>query len=133
VLFYCDGFAFARNFHTGSAGSRTGTAVACRFLKTAEKMADFFLDHPNLPDDGVPYWDFNVGPKQSKKYLQAAEKMLRSLSSARYRAEPGQNGGFLLMHASGGVPGNAEVDVPLSYADYYYAEALMRYRLLHRK
>ena len=141
-----------------------------RFLKTAEMMADFFLDHPNLPDDGVPYWDFNVGqpgytpvwnydpskyreiprdasaaaitssalielaayvgPKQSKKYLQAAEKMLKSLSSARYSAEPGQNGGFLLMHASGGVPGNAEVDVPLSYADYYYVEALMRYRQL---
>ncbi|MEL7589530.1 MAG: glycoside hydrolase family 88 protein [Prolixibacteraceae bacterium] len=141
-----------------------------RFLNTAEKMADFFLGHPNLPDDGIPYWDFNVGqpgytpvwnyvpskypqvprdasaaaitasalielaaytgPKQSKKYLRAAEKMLKSLSSARYRAEPGQNGGFLLMHASGGVPGNAEVDVPLSYADYYYVEALMRYRQL---
>lgn len=144
-----------------------------RFLKTAEKMADFFLDHPNLPDDGIPYWDFNVGqpgytpvwnydptryreiprdasaaavtasalielsgyagPPKAKKYTEAAEKMLKSLSSARYRAEPGQNGGFLLMHASGGVPGNAEVDVPLSYADYYYVEALMRCRLLLQK
>ena len=32
-----------------------------RFLNTAVKMADFFLDHPNLPSDGIPYWDFNAG------------------------------------------------------------------------
>ncbi|WP_346320163.1 glycoside hydrolase family 88 protein [Chitinophaga sp. YIM B06452] len=31
-----------------------------RFLKTAMGMADFFLDHKNLPADKVPYWDFNV-------------------------------------------------------------------------
>lgn len=31
-----------------------------RFLKTAMGMADFFLDHKNLPEDKVPYWDFNV-------------------------------------------------------------------------
>src|SRR5690606_9478820 len=139
-----------------------------RFLETARKMADFFIDHPNLPEDKVPYWDFNVGQpgfkppwnydpskypaiprdasaaaitasaliemagyvdkKTGKKYMDAAEAMLKSLSSPSYRAETGKNGGFILMHASGGVPGNAEVDVPLTYADYYYAEALMRYR-----
>lgn len=32
-----------------------------RFLKTAMGMADFFLQHKNLPKDKVPYWDFNVG------------------------------------------------------------------------
>lgn len=32
-----------------------------RFLRTAINMADFFLNHKNLPDDGIPYWDFNVG------------------------------------------------------------------------
>ena len=31
-----------------------------RFLKTAEKMADFYLDHPNLPSDKVAWWDFNA-------------------------------------------------------------------------
>lgn len=31
-----------------------------RFLRTAEGMADWFLDHPDLPDDKVPYWDFNA-------------------------------------------------------------------------
>ncbi len=34
---------------------------AARFLQTAEGMADWFLGNKNLPADGVPYWDFNVG------------------------------------------------------------------------
>lgn len=138
-----------------------------KYLDVACKMANFFLDHPNLPKDKIPYWDFNVGQpgfnppwkydpnryafvprdasaaaivasalfelsgyvdaKLKKKYLMAAEAMLKSLSSKEYRAAVGENGGFLLKHSSGGVPGNAEVDVPLTYADYYYIEALRRY------
>ncbi|ANH83900.1 glucuronyl hydrolase [Niabella ginsenosidivorans] len=141
-----------------------------RFLQTAKGMTDFFLSHPNLPEDKIPYWDFNVGqkgfdppwnydpskyktvprdasaaaitaaallelagyvdPGTGGRYLHAAEWMLRSLSSPAYRAATGENGGFILKHASGGVPGNVEVDVPLIYADYYYIEALMRYRAL---
>jgi len=71
-----------------------------------------------------------VDPAKSKKYFSAAETMLTSLSSKNYRNAYGENGGFILKHSSGGVPGNAEVDVPLSYADYYYLEALMRYHKL---
>lgn len=144
-----------------------------KYLDAVQKMANFFLDHPNLPKDKVPYWDFNVNQpgfnppwnydpsryafiprdasaaavvasalielagyvddKTGRKYLKAAETMLKSLSSPGYRASAGNNGGFILMHASGGVPGNAEVDVPLSYADYYYLEALMRYRKMGNK
>lgn len=37
-----------------------------RFLKTAQKMADFFLDNPRLPQDKVPYWDFNVNERGYK-------------------------------------------------------------------
>src|SRR5687767_15243394 len=29
-----------------------------RFLDLAEKVTDVYLK--NLPDDGIPYWDFNV-------------------------------------------------------------------------
>lgn len=141
-----------------------------KYLRAAQKMADFYLQHENLPDDLVPYWDFNVnqegytpvwnydpqkypdvprdasagaivasallelseyvGKKKSQAYLLAAEKMIASLSSPKYRASVGTNGGFILMHASGGVPGDVEVDVPLSYADYYYIESLMRYQNL---
>lgn len=34
-----------------------------RFLKTATGMANWFLDNPNLPEDKVPYWDFNAEEK----------------------------------------------------------------------
>ncbi len=37
------------------------------------------------------------------------------------------------MHSTGHFPGNSEVDVPLSYADYYYVEALMRLKKLTEK
>lgn len=30
------------------------------------------------------------------------------------------------MHSTGNHPGNSEIDVPLTYADYYYVEALTR-------
>lgn len=32
-----------------------------KYLEHARKSADFFIHHPNLPKDKVPYWDFNVG------------------------------------------------------------------------
>ncbi len=31
-----------------------------RFLETARKLADFFINNPNLPEDKIPNWDFNV-------------------------------------------------------------------------
>ncbi len=137
-----------------------------RFLKTAMGMADFFLDHKNLPEDKVPYWDFNLleagytpgknsnankvstkyrdasaaaitasalfelsgyAGDKSGKYRDAAIKMLHTLGSSAYRAPEGGNGNFLLMHSVGSIPHNAEIDVPLVYADYYFIEALRRY------
>jgi hypothetical protein len=32
-----------------------------------------------------------------------------------------------MRHSVGSVPHKTEVDVPLTYADYYYVEALIRY------
>jgi unsaturated chondroitin disaccharide hydrolase len=126
-----------------------------RYLNQAKSIASFILNHPNLPADGIPYWDFNapdipktyrdasagavlasgllelaqyVKKKEQKKYIAAAEKILRSLSSDAYRAKWGTNGGFLLMHSIGSLPARSEVDVPLIYADYYFLEALKRYK-----
>src|SRR5690606_40819105 len=28
------------------------------FLQTAQGAADFYINHPNLPEDKIPYWDF---------------------------------------------------------------------------
>ncbi|MDF2190371.1 glycoside hydrolase family 88 protein [Paraflavitalea sp. CAU 1676] len=72
-----------------------------------------------------------VSGAKSKEYKNAAIKMLHSLGSDAYRAKPGTNGNFLLMHCVGSIPHNGEIDVPLVYADYYFLEALNRYdRLL---
>ena len=44
----------------------------------------------------------------------------------KYLAERGELGGFLLRHSVGDLPGKSEVDVSLTYADYYFLEALIR-------
>ena len=74
-----------------------------------------------------------VDAQASTKYMNAAELMLRSLASAAYKAEAGENGGFILLHSVGHLNAKSEVDVPLTYADYYYVEALMRYKQLLAK
>lgn len=126
-----------------------------KYLKQADDIAGFILSHPNLPADKIPYWDFNSTDipnakrdasagsimasallelaryskgKQKEEYVSVAEKILQSLSSPAYRAPAGENGGFILQHSVGSLPHNSEVDVPLTYADYYFVEALTRYK-----
>ena len=65
-----------------------------------------------------------------KDYLAIAEKQLRTLASEEYLAGPGEIGGFILKHSVGNLPEDVEIDVPLTYADYYFIEALMRYHNL---
>ena len=128
-----------------------------RYLDQAMHIADFLINHPNMPSDGIPYWDFNApgipdalrdasagaimasalielsgyaGQPAADLYRQFAEKQLRTLCSPEYLDEAGSNGNFILKHSVGSLPGNSEVDVPLSYADYYFIEALLRYRKL---
>ena len=120
------------------------------FLKQAEKIAGFVLEHPNLPDDLVPYWDFNAPgiPNEPRDvsaaaimasalyelcrysengayYKEKADKIMESLETI-YASAPGENFGFILGHSVGAKPFESEVDVPLNYADYYYLEALPR-------
>jgi hypothetical protein len=73
-----------------------------------------------------------VEKAKGDQYLAVAEKQIRTLASPDYRAKTGENSNFILMHSVGSLPGNSEVDVPLTYADYYFIEALMRYRKLLR-
>jgi unsaturated chondroitin disaccharide hydrolase len=126
-----------------------------KYLKLAKNIAKFIINNPNMPKDQIPYWDFDAkdipntyrdasaaaviasgllelgqyaDQKESELYVSEAEKMIISLSSAAYRAKLGSNGGFLLMHSTGALPLRSEIDVPLTYADYYFLEALLRYK-----
>lgn len=152
------GYAHESAWARGQAWGLYGYTMAFRetgdqrFLDQAEKIADFILDHPRLPEDGVPYWDFdapnipneprdassaavissalyelsNYSEDNSEGYLIAADKILASLSSPEYLAAPGTNNYFLLKHSTGHLPGDSEIDVPIVYADYYFLEANLR-------
>lgn len=67
---------------------------------------------------------------KDKSYTETAIKMLKSLASPNYRAELGKNANFILMHSVGSIPHVNEIDKPLVYADYYFLEALIRYKNL---
>lgn len=127
-----------------------------KYLTQAENIAQFIVNHPRLPKDKIPYWDFDVpnipsalrdasagaimasafvelsqlskNKKLSKKILKTAEQQIMSLSSNQYFANKRTNGNFILKHSVGSLPGKTEVNVPLTYADYYYVEALLRYK-----
>ncbi len=120
-----------------------------RFLDFVQKVADVYLEY--LPDDYVPYWDFNdpaipyaprdasaacvvasallelsgyVSPEKGQEYKKAAVCMLESLSSDKYRS--GKSKPAFLLHSTGNYPSHSEIDAAIIYADYYYIEALMR-------
>lgn len=120
-----------------------------RYLKMAENIYNYLINHPAMPADLVPYWDFDAPnipnePRDASAaaiiasalyelstYKQAgfketADKIVASLSSPAYRAIVGTNQHFLLMHSVGSIPHGHEIDVPLNYADYYFLEALVR-------
>ncbi len=67
---------------------------------------------------------------EAVNYFNKAEIILKNLSKAPYLAPYGLNGGYILQHSVGALPLNSEIDVPLTYADYYYVEALVRYQRL---
>ena len=125
-----------------------------RYLKQAEKIAHYLL--PLLADDPVPAWDLSApAPSSTQKDASAAaimasaflelgrltndrelsEECIRQagdiileLAGPVYLAGKGELGGFLLKHCTGFYSRGSEVDVPLTYADYYFLEAICRYR-----
>lgn len=123
-----------------------------RYLDRALSTFRYMRYNPNMPDDHIPYWDMNApyipdeprdassaaiiasalyelsmmpvdGSRELKMY---ADSIITSLASNTYTARTGENGRFILMHSTGSIPHNNEIDVPLNYADYYYLEAIKR-------
>lgn len=149
---YADSSAWSR----GQAWGLYGYTMMFRetkdpaYLEQAKHIADYII--PKLPADKIPYWDFDA-PNipdalrdasagavmasallelsqyvKNPVYWQTAVAMLQSLCSPAYLAEAGTNNNFILKHSVGHLTANSEVDVPLTYADYYFVEALLRYK-----
>ncbi|NDV79179.1 glycoside hydrolase family 88 protein [Dysgonomonas sp. 511] len=131
-----------------------------RYLQQAVNIAEFLINHPNMPADGIPYWDFDtpeipdtprdasagcimaaaltelcgfVDGERADKFLNMAIKQVKTLASEEYTAKQGENGCFILKHSTGAFPLNSEIDVPLPYADYYYLEALSRLKRIYKE
>lgn len=120
-----------------------------KFLDFAHKVSKVYLD--KLPEDFIPYWDFNAPnipnePKDASasaivasalielsnytentdlknKYLNSAEATLKELSS---NYQSGEANTSFLLHSTGHHPNGSEIDASIIYADYYYIEALLR-------
>lgn len=154
---YSDSSMWAR----GQAWAIYGYTVVYRetkdpkFLDFVQKVADAYLTR--LPEDMIPYWDFNdpripdaprdasaacvvasallelsnyVDKDTSRRYLDCSRKMLTSLCNDPYRA--GKKNPSFLLHSTGHHPAGSEIDASIIYADYYYIEALTRMRHLNR-
>ena len=121
-----------------------------RYLEQAIASANFYLNHPNLREDGIPYWDFDDtaipdAPRDvsaasviasafyelsrydaDAKYVNYADKVLNTLRSKEYILDATVEAPFILDHSTGNWPKNDEVDEPIVYGDYYFLEALLR-------
>jgi unsaturated chondroitin disaccharide hydrolase len=127
------------------------------FLEQGKKISDLFISL--LPADGVPYWDFDApnqpkevkdasaaavaasgllelsllvkSEKEKRQYYNAAIRLLNALSTPTFLARTG-NYECVLLHSAYHVPKKYEVDVNISYADYYYLEALSRLKKIEK-
>lgn len=154
------GYADESSWARGQAWALYGYTMCYRYtgnpnyIYQAIKVCDMIFSTPSMPDDLVPYWDYNAPnipsePRDAsaaactasalyelstylpgRGYKELADKVVASLSSPAYRAATGENNHFLLMHSVGSIPHGHEIDVPINYADYYYLEALLRKKKL---
>lgn len=120
-----------------------------KYLDKANAIAAYIINHPNQPADAIPYWDYDAptipdelrdvsaacvtasalyelqgfNNDKAEQYISFADKIMNSLSQEAYQTDAAP---FYLDHSVGSIPGNFEIDVPITYADYYYVEALLR-------
>ncbi len=157
------GYAHESAWARGQAWAIYGYTLCYRetkdpiYLQQAENIANFLFSNKNMPEDLVPYWDFDVPniekeprdvsaatiiasslyelstySENKEDYLKKANKIISSVHK-KYKSDLGTNKGFILDHSTGHKPSNGEIDVPINYADYYYVEALVRAKRLNNK
>ncbi len=123
------------------------------FLQQAELIAGFILNQEGIKEGKIPYWDFNAPnipdepyaasaaalmvsafydlsslSENGHEYKAVADRLFETLSTPDFLANVGENEGFLLIHSTGHLPHNSEIDVPIVYADYYYLESIIKRR-----
>ena len=157
------GFADESAWSRGQAWALYGYTMCYRetrlpeFLEQAQNIEKYLFTHPNMPEDLIPYWDFDApgipdeprdvsaatviasalyelslyDPEKGERYRSNADKIIENLTK-HYRAMLKKDNGFLLLHSTGTKPTNTEVDVLIVYADYYFIEALMRKNKLEK-
>lgn len=157
------GFADESAWSRGQAWALYGYTMCYRetqlpeFLEQAQNIEKYLFTHPNMPEDLIPYWDFDAPGipdeprdvsaatviasalyelslydlEKGERYRSNADKIIENLTK-HYRATLKKDNGFLLLHSTGTKPTNTEVDVPIVYADYYFIEALMRKNKLEK-
>jgi len=152
------GYGNESSWARGQAWGLYGMVVAYRetqgrkYLEVAQQIAKLIMELPTMPEDKIPYWDYQApnipdAPRDvsaamvtaaallelstmvedGKPYFNYAECVLKNVSGKPYFAEENTNCGFLLKHSVGHLPANSEIDTPIIYADYYYLESIKRY------
>lgn len=146
---YCEGSAWTR----GQTWALYGFTISYQhtgkesYLRTAEKVADYFISQ--IPEDGHIPVDFDqpgtphiedstaaaiaaggllelaaLIPEKETVYTDAALLLLKTLSADRCDFRPETDG--LLTHCTGSYHGTKDREINLTYADYYFIEALLK-------
>ncbi|WP_158501734.1 glycoside hydrolase family 88 protein [Vitiosangium sp. GDMCC 1.1324] len=143
----------------GHAWAMYGFTMAYRYttdpqmLATAQKVTDFYLN--NLPADFIPNWDFHPqAPKEkdssaaavaasamlelstyvkdpaiAQRYRNAAYATLDTLSSPAYLVMGTSNSPGVIKGGVAFYEKGEDINASLIYTDYYFTEALHRYKL----
>ena len=143
------GYSDVSCWSRGQAWAIYGFALAYKytkdelFVKTAVNIAEYFIE--NLPEDYVPYWDFDDPEKEvrdssaaaiaasglitlselreKKEFKEAAINILNSLCD-NYLCEEEKDG--ILRHGCFHKPAGMGVDESMIWGDYYFIEAIMK-------
>jgi len=127
------------------------------FLEQAKNIANYMMTSKMIPADKIPYWDYDdtkipdvprdasaaaitasallelaaFVPEKKEEILSYAKSIIRELSTEKYLAKKGGNGGFILKHSVGNIHEDNETNTAINYADYYFLEALVRWNKIN--